>query len=90
MLAKIQRLIEQETSLHVPAMRLTPRANLYDLGLTAFDAVRLLVAIERAFKIKFPCEMLKRQSATSIEAIVKALCAVQPSLVTFKEMRAAA
>ena len=90
MFAKIQRVIEQETNLRVPATRLTPRANLYDLGLTSFDAVRLLVAIERAFKVEFPRKMLKRQSAVSIEAIVMALCAVQPSLVTFEEMRAAA
>jgi acyl carrier protein len=54
------------------------------------DAVHLIVAIERSFKVEFPREMLKRQSATSIEAIMTALCAVQPSLATLEEMRVAA
>jgi len=58
MIAMIRRVIEQEADLVVPASSLMSHASLYDLGLTAFDAVRLLVAIERAFKVEFPAEML--------------------------------
>jgi acyl carrier protein len=77
MFTKIQRLIAQHASLAVPAACLTPRANLYDLGLTAFDAIRLLVAVEGAFKVEFPREMLKRESAASIEAIVMTIRAAR-------------
>jgi acyl carrier protein len=69
MFATIQRLIDQEASLAVPAVRLTPGANLYELGLSSFEAVRLLVAIEREFKVEFPREALDRKSMASIEAI---------------------
>ncbi|PPD45803.1 MAG: acyl carrier protein [Methylocystis sp.] len=69
MFATIQRLIDQETRLAVPATQITPYANLYELGLTSFEAVRLLVAIEREFKVEFPSDALNRQSMTSIEAI---------------------
>lgn len=73
MFATIRHLIDQETKLAIPAANLTPRANLYGLGLTSFDAVCLLVAVERAFKIEFQREMLKRESAASIETIAKAV-----------------
>jgi acyl carrier protein len=79
MFATIQRLIDQEAKLVIPAANLTPRANLYDLGLTSFDAIRVLVAVERAFKIEFPREMLNRESVSSIEAIVKAAQAMRQS-----------
>ena len=77
MFATIQRLIDQETKLAIPAANLTPLANLYNLGLTSFDAIRLLVAVERAFKIEFQREMLNRESAASIETIAKAVQAMQ-------------
>lgn len=77
MFATIQRLIDCEASLVVPAANLTPRANLYDLGLTSFDAIRLLVAVERAFKVEFPRETLRRDAMASIESIAKAVRAAQ-------------
>ena len=77
MFAIIQRLIDQEAKLVIPAANLTPRANLYDLGLTSFDAIRVLVAVERAFKIEFQREVLNRESVASIEAIAKAVQAMR-------------
>jgi acyl carrier protein len=77
MFAIIQRLIDQEAKLAIPAANLKPRDNLYDLGLTSFDAIRLLVAVERAFKIEFQREMLNHESVASIEAIAKAVQTLQ-------------
>jgi acyl carrier protein len=88
MFATIQRLIDQDAKLVIPAANLTSRANLYDLGLTSFDAIRLLVAVERAFTIEFQREMLNRESAASIATIVKAVQAMQQSPTA--EMRKAA
>jgi acyl carrier protein len=76
MFATIQRLIDQQTKLVIPAANLTPRANLYDLGLTSFDAIRLLVAIEREFKVEFARESLKRDTMASIDAIANAVTAL--------------
>ncbi len=73
MFAQIQSLIDQEFRLAIPAAHLTPRADLFELGLTSFDAIRLLVAIERAFKVEFPKSALKRETMGSIESIVAAL-----------------
>lgn len=89
MFATIQRLIDQETRLAIPAANLTPRANLYDLGLTSFDAIRLLVAIEREFKVEFPRETLKRDSMGSIETIARALQDALPAPFA-EELRTAA
>lgn len=80
MLAIVQRLIDQEARLTIPAARLTLRANLYDLGLTSFDAIRLLVTLERAFGVELPRETLKRETMATIEAIGKAVRAVQPAV----------
>jgi acyl carrier protein len=88
MFATIQTIIDQETRLAVPAAHLTPRANLYALGLTSFDAIRLLVAIERAFKVELPREMLKRETVASIETIVQAIRSTQPG--SAKDLRLAA
>jgi acyl carrier protein len=88
MFATIQRLVDQETKLAIPAANLTPHANLYNLGLTSFDAICLLVAVERAFKIEFQREMLNRQAAASIETIAKAVRAMQQTPAV--EMRKAA
>ena len=62
MFETIQSLIEQEGQICVPARHLTPRANLYELGMTPYTAIRLLLAIEREFRIEFPRESLNRQT----------------------------
>jgi acyl carrier protein len=85
MIATLQRLIDREAHLAIPAARLTPRANLYELGLSAFDAVRLVVAIEREFKVEFSRETLRREAMASIEAIAKALRDAHPASATLRE-----
>jgi len=69
----IRQVIDQEVNLALPASCLLPHANLYDFGLSAFDAVRLLVALERALNVEFPRNMLKREVISSIEAIIQAV-----------------
>jgi acyl carrier protein len=90
MFAIIQRLIEKEAKLAVPAAHVTPRANLYELGLTSFDAIRLLVAIERTFKVEMARDALRRDTMASIESIAKAIQAATPAQVAIEETRLAA
>ena len=77
MMTAIRSLIDRELTLAVPAAEIAPRADLYALGLTSFEAVRLLLAIEHEFNVELPREMLKRETARSIEAIVQALQALR-------------
>lgn len=91
MFATIQRLIEQETRVAIPAEALSPEANLYELGLTSFDAVRLLVAVEREYKVEFPREALHRKSLLSIEGIATSVLALwQLEMEPPKKLRIAA
>ncbi len=90
MITVIQRLIDREANLALPAAEIPPRADLYALGLTSFGAVRLLLAMERDFNVELPRDMLKRETARSIEAIVQALCAVRPIAARAEEWRKAA
>jgi acyl carrier protein len=85
MIATLQRLIDREANLAVPAAHLTPRADLYELGLTSFDAIRVLLAIEREFKVEFARETLKREAMASVEAIARALEEAQASSETLRE-----
>lgn len=78
MFGAIRQIIESEVRLAVPAAHLTPRANLYDLGLTSFDAIRLLVALERAFGVELPRDALRRETMATMEAIARTLEALRP------------
>lgn len=68
----IKRLIDREAKLAIPAAHLTPRADLYELGLTPYTAIRVLLAVEREFGVEFPRQSLNRAAMASIETI--ALC----------------
>jgi acyl carrier protein len=69
MIETIERLIDEEAKLFMPARDVTPRANLYRLGLTPYTAIRLLLAIEREFDVEFPRRLLNKDSMASIESI---------------------
>lgn len=91
MFATIKRLIDKETRLGAKAAQLAPDANLYESGLSSFDAARLLVAIEREFKVTFPRETLNRRAMTSIEAIALSVLSLwQLEMEPPKKLRKAA
>lgn len=73
MFATIQRLIDAEARLAVPAADVTSHADLYALGLTPYSAIRLLLALEREFEVEFPRQLLERDTMASIDAITAAL-----------------
>lgn len=77
MFETIQSLIDQEAQIRIPASNLTPRANLYELGMTPYTAIRLLLAIEREFRIEFPRDSLNRESMATMENIVRRVRASQ-------------
>lgn len=73
----LQRLIDKEAKLRVSADCLTARADLYELGLTPYTAIRLLLAVEREFKVEFPRRHLNRATMQSIESIIACLRAIK-------------
>jgi acyl carrier protein len=69
----IRRIIEEDGRLAVAVASLEDNTNLYDAGLTSHASVNLMLALEDAFDIEFPDEMLQKQTFESIAAIRAAL-----------------
>jgi acyl carrier protein len=89
MMTVIRSLIDRELRLALPAAEIAPRADLYALGLTPYGAVCLLLAVEREFHVELPREMLRRETARSIEAIHAAIQSVRPDLAVAEWREAA-
>jgi len=75
----IRRAIDEHGKLKVPASSLAPDSDLYDAGLTSFAAIRIMLALEEAFDVEFPEQMLKRQSFGTINSIIACLDELRPS-----------
>jgi len=82
MIDTIRRLLQENGRLHTPIESLTDNADLYQAGLTPFAAIRTMLAIEEAFDVEFPVNMLRRQSFASISAIVSCLNELKPAAVS--------
>lgn len=78
MIETIRRLVQQNGKLHTPVDTLSNVDNLYEAGLTPFAAIRVMLALEEAFDVEFPPELLRRQNFSSIEAIVETLSRATP------------
>jgi acyl carrier protein len=65
----IRRIIGEEGRLPVDIGSLDDQANLFDAGLTSHASVNLMLALEDAFDIEFPDEMLNKQTFESVAAI---------------------
>jgi acyl carrier protein len=65
----IRRIIEEEGRLAIAVASLDDHANLYDAGLTSHASVNLMLALEDAFDVEFPDEMLRKQTFESVAAI---------------------
>jgi acyl carrier protein len=73
MIDAIRRLLQENGKLHTPVEQLTNADNLYEAGLTPFAAIRVMLALEESFDVEFPPAILRRQSFSSIDAIVDSL-----------------
>ena len=52
---------------------LDPDMDLYDAGMTSHASVKFMLALEDAFDVEFPDDMLKRETFSSIAAISAAV-----------------
>src|SRR5579884_3060585 len=69
----VRSLVGATTSLSVPVASLGDASDLYEAGMSSFEMVTLLVAIEKRFGIRFQPEMLTREAFSSIAAICEAV-----------------
>ncbi len=88
MFETLQLLIDSEAKLRVPASALSPRADLYEAGLTPYSAIRLLLAVERTFHVEFPRTSLNRATMATMESIIR--CVREASFEPAYEWREAA
>jgi acyl carrier protein len=70
MIEIIRHAIDTKGNLRVAASLIAPWANLYEMGLTPFAAIQVMLELEKEFSIEFPDDMLKRKSFSSISAIL--------------------
>jgi acyl carrier protein len=69
----IRKIIADTVELPGGVAPLTAQSDLYDAGMTSFDSVQLMLALEDAFSVEFPERMLNRKLFSSIESIEAAL-----------------
>ncbi len=66
---QIRELIGNHKIIPVPVDKVGDEDDLYDLGMTSFASVQLMLALEEAFDIEFPERMLNRKTFQSIASI---------------------
>ena len=69
MAAQIRELIGNHKILPVPVATIRDEDDLYELGMSSFASVQLMLALEEAFDIEFPESMLNRKTFATIAAI---------------------
>jgi acyl carrier protein len=72
-LNKIREILAQHGRLPVDVDTLSDDSDLYNSGLTSLATVGLMLALEDAFEVEFPENMLSRKTFESIEAVSEAI-----------------
>lgn len=75
--SEIRRIIGLHGRVSVDTSTLTAENDLYAAGLTSHASVSLMLALEDAFDIEFPEQLLKRSTFGSIAAIEEAITDLQ-------------
>lgn len=75
--SRIQGILTSYGRLPVDVGTLSDAADLYQAGMTSHAGVSVMLALEDAFDLEFPDEMLTRDSFESIDAIALAVASIQ-------------
>ena len=73
MIEVIRQIIDAKGHLPVAARTIDPNANLYEAGLSPCAAIQVMLALEEAYGVEFPKQMLRRQSFSSLNSIAACL-----------------
>ena len=77
--ARIRAVLAQHGRLAQDAVALPEAADLYQAGLTSHASVNVMLALESAFDVEFPDQMLTRSVFSSVAAIRGALLQLIPA-----------
>jgi acyl carrier protein len=69
----VRQILRDQGRLAVDVDAIADDANLYEAGMTSHASVNVMLALEDAFDIEFPDELLKRSVFESVAAIRQAL-----------------
>lgn len=69
MIETVRDILGRVGGLPVPAQEIAVDADLYAAGLSSFASVQVMLALEEAFDLEFPDNLLNRKSFASIAAI---------------------
>jgi acyl carrier protein len=70
---KIRAVLDEHARLTCPVANLSADDDLYNAGLTSHANVQVMLALENAFDIEFPDEMLRPEVFESIASISEAV-----------------
>jgi acyl carrier protein len=73
MKAKIREILSKHGRLPVAVNTLGDHDDLHAAGLTSFASVEIMMALEEAFDVEYPDNMMSRRNFSSIAAIESAL-----------------
>lgn len=72
----IQSVLDLHGKLRVPAATLTDTDDLYAAGMTSHASVNVMLALEDAFAIEFPDELLSKTTFCTINALQAAIASL--------------
>ncbi len=75
---RIRDVVQDHARLGLDRMDLAESADLYDAGMTSHASVNLMLALENAFDVEFPDELLTRSVFSSIASIKGAILGLLP------------
>jgi acyl carrier protein len=75
--AEIRRVLRDHAKLPVDVDAISDHADLFQAGMTSHASVNVMLALEDAFDVEFPDDMLKRSVFASIAQIAAAIGELQ-------------
>ena len=73
----VREIVKEHGRLAVDVETLADAASLYEAGMTSHASVNVMLALEDAFDVEFPDEMLKRSVFESVASISSALAQLE-------------
>ena len=74
---RLRQVLRDHGRLPTDADALAPEADLYEAGMTSHASVNVMLAVEDAFDVEFPDELLKRSVFESMASMATAVTRLQ-------------
>jgi acyl carrier protein len=73
---RIRSVLDQHGRLSVPSSQLDDDEDLYSRGLSSHSSVNVMLALEEAFGVEFPDNLLRRSTFQSVSSIRECLARI--------------